>query len=88
MPLISPLDEEEVENILKKYKKIFVVEEHFEEGGLGSILSDFAMKKKINADIDKIAIKNHYIHEIGSCNYLREKLGVDAKAIIQKVKNG
>jgi len=88
MPLISPFDEKEAENILKKYNKIYVVEEHFEEGGLGTVLSDFAMVKKINADINKIAIKNHYIHEIGNCDYLRKQLGIDSEAIVKKVKNG
>jgi transketolase len=88
MPLIAPFDEDEVANILKQYTKVYVVEEHFEEGGLGSILSDFAMKKKIYADIEKIAIKNHYIHEIGNCSYLRKKFGIDAKSIVQRVQNG
>ena len=88
MPLIAPFNENEVENIFKQYTKIYVVEEHFEEGGLGTLLSDFAMKKKIWVDIEKIAIKNHYIHEIGNCSYLREKLGIDAKSIVQRVQNG
>jgi len=88
MPFISPFDEKEVKNMFEKYKKVYVVEEHFEEGGLGTILSDFAMKNRIDTNIQKIAIKNQYIHDIGDCSYLREKLGIDAKSIVKRVKHG
>ncbi|MBN2781752.1 MAG: transketolase [Campylobacterales bacterium] len=86
--LISPLDADETKTILEKYDEVYVVEEHFEDGGLGTILSDFAMKNKIDANIHKIAIENHYIHKIGSCNYLRAEFGIDAESIIKRVKNG
>ena len=59
LPMLSPLNDKEIINILSKYEKLYVVEEHFEDGGLGTILSDFAMKNKIDADIEKIAIENH-----------------------------
>lgn len=87
LAMISPLPEEEIKTILNKYETIYIVEEHFEEGGLGTILSDFAMKNKIYTEIKKIAIKNHFIHKIGSCSYLRKDLKIDANSIIEKVGN-
>ncbi len=86
LPMISPLPENEILEMMKKYETIYVVEEHFEEGGLGTILSDFAIKNKIFPNIEKIAIKNHFIHKIGSCNYLRKELLIDSKSIIEKVR--
>jgi transketolase len=88
MPMISPLDESAIKEILTKYESVFVAEEHFEDGGLGTVLSDFAMKNKIDTNIEKIGIENHYIHKIGSCNYLRTEFGIDADSIIKRVRNG
>ena len=88
LAMIHPLPEEEMLSILKKYRKIYVVEEHFKEGGLGSILSDFAQQNKIFVDVQKIAIENHYIHKIGNCDYLRKELDIDSSAIVKKVKHG
>lgn len=88
LPMIAPLDHSEIANILNKYNEVYVVEEHFEEGGLGTILNDFAQTHSIEVNIKKIAIQNHYIHEIGNCNYLRKKLNIDAKSIVKEVKNG
>jgi len=85
LAIIFPLPEKEIRDILKKYETIYIVEEHFEEGGLGSILSDFAMKNKININIEKIAIKNHFIHKVGSCNFLRKEFMIDSKAIVEKI---
>ena len=86
--MISPLDENETTKILNQYETIYVVEEHFSNGGLGSILSDFAMEHKIDITIEKIAIHNHYIHKIGSCSYLRKEFNIDADSIVKKVSNG
>jgi len=86
--IIAPLDEEQTKKILQEYATVYVVEEHFSEGGLGTILSDFAMLHSIDVKIEKIAIKNHYIHKIGSCNYLRKEFGIDASSIVKRVNNG
>ncbi len=88
LAMISPLPKKEILELFTKYEKIYVVEEHFKDGGLGSILSDFAMENKIFVDIQKIAIKNHYIHKIGNCDYLRKELSIDSESIIKKVNNG
>lgn len=88
MPMISPLDNDEVSKILKDHDKVFVVEEHFSDGGLGSILSDLAMEHEIDTKIKKIGIKNDYIHQIGNCEYLRQELNIDYRSIISEVQNG
>jgi len=88
LAMIFPLPKDEIIEILNKYEKIYVVEEHFKDGGLGSILSDFAIENKIFVDLEKIAIDNHYIHKIGNCDYLRKELSIDSESIINKVLHG
>jgi len=86
--LISPLDVGETKRILEKYESVYVVEEHFENGGLGTILSDFIIENKLSVSIEKIAIENHFIHKIGDCNYLRKELNIDSESIIERINNG
>lgn len=81
VPFINNISEDLL-NLMALYKFIFVVEEHFEFGGLGSFLANFTPFK-----IHKIAIKNHFIHKIGSQNFLRLNFGLDAKNIIKSVEN-
>ena len=87
LAMLSPLDAVSTQEIFEEHSDIFVVEEHFSSGGLGSILSDFAMQRALTTKIHKIAIEDQYIHKIGNCSYLREALGIDAKSIVQKVLN-
>lgn len=85
IPMISPIDENSINEILKNHETIYIVEEHFEEGGFGTILSDYAMKNKIFTNIEKIAIPNHYIHDIGNCNYLRKLYKIDSTSILERL---
>ncbi|NOQ29644.1 MAG: transketolase [Helicobacteraceae bacterium] len=87
VPMISPIDVEKILEILNKYEDIFVVEEHFKDGGLGTIISDIAVKHNVYANIVKIAIDNEYIHKIGNCDYLRKELLIDSESIVNIVKD-
>lgn len=85
LPMISPLDESSIKIILEKYEIVYILEEHFEEGGLGTILSDFVVKNNIYVRIIKLAIPNYYIHDIGNCKYLRNLYGIDSQKILQRL---
>jgi transketolase len=88
LPMISPLPIDELNKIFNKYEIIYTVEEHYKNGGLGTILNDFVMESDSSIKIEKIAIENKYIHQIGNCEHLRKELNIDAQSIIKKVKNG
>ncbi len=72
----------DISQIAESKKPIFVAEEHFEFGGLGTILSEAGIK------VSKIAIKNEYIHKVGNRDYLRAYYGIDAKSIAEKIYSG
>jgi transketolase len=79
-PKLNIDDTTEFERLFKHYKKVFVVEEHYENGGLGSILQEHGFSPI------KIGIKNHFIHKIGNAKYLREIFGISANQISIKIK--
>lgn len=78
--------------ILNKYEHIFTLEEHFINGGFGSILAEYCNENSIFKKINKFGLKNEYIHKIGNRDYLREYYGIDGKnigkEILKVIKNG
>ncbi len=66
--------------IFERYRKVFVVEEHFENGGFGSALQEAGFNPT------KIAIKNHFLHDIGNAKFLRALYGIDSNGIAKKIK--
>ncbi len=70
------------EEFLDDYNKVFTYEEHFINGGFGTILRD-----KIEKKIYKFGLKNEYIHKIGNRDYLREYYAIDGKSIGNKIKD-
>jgi transketolase len=80
MPMITS-QHPKIDELLSFKGEIFVVEEHFGRGGLGSLLSERASKK-----IHKIALPNEFVHAIGNRDYMRVYYGIDAVSIAKKIK--
>lgn len=64
VPMIHPLDFVCLLKRLKNIKIIITVEEHFIEGGLGSIIADWLAKNELPFRLIKLGIKNEFIHAI------------------------
>jgi len=78
MPMITT---DKVDEILNFSGDIFVIEEHYEYGGLGTILSERSDKK-----IHKIGLPNEFVHTIGNRDYMRKYFGIDASSITTKIE--
>lgn len=68
-----------IDELLRFDGEVFVVEEHFERGGLGSLLAE-------KRSIHKIALPNDYVHLIGNRDFMRQHYGIHAKGIAQRVE--
>ena len=68
-------------DFLNDFDTVFTLEEHFINGGLGTLLRD-----KVDKKVHKFGLKNEYIHTIGNRNYLREYYEIDGKSIGNKIK--
>lgn len=58
---IKPLDHKKVINIINKYKKIIVVEDHYKIGGIGSIISEILSLHNIKKKFKIHALNNGFI---------------------------
>lgn len=66
---------------MKKFQKVYVIEEHFKYGGLATYLQDRTDQK-----LERIALPNQYIHIIGSQKYGRAYYGIDCNGIVKKIR--
>ncbi len=55
---------------IKKYKKIIVVEDHFQDGGFQSWLNESTNKKFMKNQIISVSIDSKVVEKVGSKNYL------------------
>ena len=81
IPMISPLDFDFLLSILKDIHTVITVEEHFIEGGLGTIISDWIVKENLPFKLKKLGIKNEFIHAIKNNNGMRSFYGISAENI-------
>ena len=69
-------------NKIKKYKKIFCLEEHNEVGGLGSIISNFIHDKRLKTEVIKLSLKQKTIFVI-ILEMLHKNNSIDLKYLIK-----
>jgi transketolase len=85
---VKPLDKKKVIEFMKKGKKIAIIEEHYENGGFGSLVLETCVKNKIKID-DKIrlfGVPNKFQKCYGKHDIIKKHWGLDANSLISKLK--
>jgi transketolase len=85
MHTIKPLDLQLIQHLSKKFPIMVTVEEHSIIGGLGSSVSEIISENNYNTKLIRIGIPDRFLFEIGSQNYLREKIGLLSEQIAEKI---
>ena len=86
-PTVKPIDKEVILECAKSHKAIVTVEEHNLSGGFGSAVAEvLAETDGVKAKLVRVALDDRYSCIVGSQKYLRKQYSIDAKAIIEKVK--
>ena len=86
-PTVKPIDKEVILGCAKTHKAIVTVEEHNLSGGFGSAVAEvLAEVDGVKAKLVRVALDDRYSCIVGSQKYLRKQYSIDAKAIIEKVK--
>ena len=86
-PTVKPIDKDVILECAKTYKAIVTVEEHNLSGGFGSAVAEvLAEADGLKAKLVRVALDDRYSCIVGSQKYLRKQYSIDAKAIMEKVK--
>ena len=85
-PTVKPIDEEVIKSCADKYEYIFTVEEHNIVGGFGSAVAEVLSELGSSTMLHRIGIDDFYCIKVGSQEYLREQVGINAEGIFNKVK--
>ena len=84
---VKPLNKKNLNYLVRNYKKIFIIEEHYENGGAYSyILEEINKLKNVKTKIFSLGIKNQFIKFCGNQENARELTGLDPKSIFRRIK--
>jgi transketolase len=84
---LKPINKSQIIKILKKYKKILVIEDHYKHGGLYNLISEIKSSNQISKNIIfSLNAGKNFIIGGGDLKNIHKKLGLDKPAIIKKIK--
>ncbi len=83
---VKPMDTLILDELLKEHELFVTLEDNVQIGGYGQMVSDYLMTKKngTNAKVLNISIPDEFV-EHGSTDILKEKLGLDADSIVERI---
>jgi len=84
-PTVKPLDSESIEEILRRYQLVIVIEENSVVGSLGEHLKARAYENKLKVSIEHYSLKDEFIHCYGSHEEIMRKHGLDLDIIIHRL---
>lgn len=85
-PMIKPLNEEDLLLTLKKYKKIFTLEEHSIYGGLGSAIAEIFAATSDSPQIHRIGIQDKFSEFCGTYDYLMKEHRLGLQEVSQRIR--
>ena len=85
-PTVKPIDREVIADCAERFEHIFTVEEHNVLGGFGGAVAEVLSELGSNTKLHRIGINDFYCIEVGSQQYLREQVGINADGIAEKVR--
>lgn len=84
MRFVKPLDENLLEEIGRKFKKIITVEDGVRKGGFGSAVLEWMEDKGFHPEITRLGLPDSFV-EHGTVAELQHIVGIDPKGIAQAI---
>ena len=85
MRFIKPIDENYIDDLVKRHNKIVTLEESSIIGGFGSAVLEYCASKNYNVEILRIGLPDKFVDH-GTQAQLHEKIGIDPNGIVEKIK--
>jgi len=84
---VKPLDNKVLRIAFKKYERIFVIEEHYTSGGVGSSIIEWSKKNQFNSNqVILLGADNKFVHSSGDQFSARDKVGLSVNKIVKRIK--
>lgn len=84
---ISPPPLEDLEPLISRSAITLAVEEHFPNGGIGSLLAELIAERGLGTRLVRVAVQRLPVGESGSAGYMRERLGLSASRIARSARD-
>lgn len=82
---IKPFDKEGLYDIAKKVRKIYTIEEHNINGGLGSIVAEIIAEEGMNIGLKRIGLKDIFAVGYGTYKEVLKQNALDAAGICETI---
>lgn len=84
-PTVKPIDAGCIHQCAHTHELIVTVEEHNIVGGFGSAVSEILIENRLKTRLLRIGIRDEYSSFVGSQQYLRTMMNIDAKSIVARI---
>lgn len=83
---LKPLDTEGIANLLRRHKRVIVVEEHAPQGGLAPQTKQIAWDIRAECDLHTFTLKDEFVHCYGSHEDILAAHGLSTERILATVR--
>ena len=83
---IKPINEN-IQQHIKGYKNLYILEEHSRVGGLTSLMTDFVADKKIKINIDSFSLPDKQIFDYGQRDWIHKANNIDVANIVSVINS-
>lgn len=82
---LSPINEKKLLNVIKKYSKILILEDHFASTGLYSTICQILIKNNLNTKVESIAPSKYVLTGSKDQRFLMSQSGINYQNIKKKI---
>lgn len=86
IPIIKPIDTQNIKEECEKQEIIFSLEEHNRIGGIGSSIADVIAEYGLKARLVKIGLEDTFVKGYGTYTEIKAMNGLDAMSIYKKLR--
>lgn len=84
---LNPVPDRALSNLIDRFKLILSVEEHYRQGGLGSIVAEVIARTGKNVRFRPIGVHETLKDVTGSRNFLWKRAGLDHNSLVAEIKS-
>lgn len=82
---IQPLNKERLLSIIENYSSVVTIEDHINEGGIGSLVSELISDADINIPLKRISLGNAIFRGYGDRDWMFRECGLDNASLVQSI---